>query len=240
MAGSMEDLTISIVTPAYNAGKQLPQLIESLRSQSDRDFEWVVADGGSQDETLDQLRAAGDIRLTLSSQPDFGIYDAMNRGIRLASGRYYVVVGADDTLDPDAVANFKREIERSGADIVAAKARYRDRIMQVKKGPVWLFGQFSLIAAHSLGTAIRKELHETYGYYSRHFPIAADQLFIIRACQGGASRAEADFVVGEVGSEGVSSVDRIGGATELFRILVMTGHSMFAQTILLLLRLLRA
>lgn len=232
--------TLAVVTATFNAADALPGLIASLRAQSDRDFEWVVADGASTDGTLALLQAASDLNLALSSQPDFGTYDGLNRALQAASASYYIVVGADDRLAPDAIANYRAAIAASGADIVAACARYGDRTMQVKHGPVWLHSQFALIAAHSVATAIRRDLHQRYGYYTRRFPIAADQYFIIRACAGGASRHEADFIAGEFGTEGVSSMDRIGNATEVFRVQVETGRSRLVQILLLLLRLLRA
>ncbi len=232
--------TISVVTATCNAAAHLPKLIESLRSQTDRDFEWVIADGASSDGTLALLQSIDDLRVTIISQPDFGVYDALNRAIKLATGNYYIVAGADDAFDADAIANYRRAIEQSGADIIAASARYGTKIMRVKDGPVWLHSQFALIAAHAVATAIRKDLHRTYGEYTRLYPIAADQYFIIRACADGARRFQADFIAGEIGCGGVSSTDRIGNATEVFRVQVATGHSVFVQAILFLLRLLRA
>lgn len=232
--------TLSIVTATLNAAEQLPGLIKSLRAQTDRDFEWVVADGGSTDGTLALLQSVTDLNIVLSSQPDFGTYDGLNRALQAASGDYYIVVGADDRLAVDAVANYRRAIVDSGADIVAARARYGDRIMEVKRGPVWLHSQFALIAAHSVATAIRRDLHARYGYYTRRFPIAADQYFIIRACAGGAARYEADFIAGAFGTGGVSSTDRIGNATEVFRVQVAAGRCFAVQLLLLLVRLLRA
>ncbi|HKB60709.1 MAG TPA: glycosyltransferase [Gallionellaceae bacterium] len=231
---------LSIVTATLNAAGQVPGLLSSLRAQTDRNFEWVVADGASSDGTLALLQSVTDLNIVIRSQPDFGTYDGLNHAIQTASGHYYIVVGADDRLAPDAVANYRRAIIDSGADIVAARVRYGDRIMQVKRGPVWLHGQFALIAAHSVATAIRRDLHARYGDYTRRFPIAADQYFIIRACAGGASRHEAAFIAGEFGTGGVSSIDRIGNATEVFRVQLATGRSFFVQTLLLLLRLLRA
>lgn len=237
----MEPTTkISIVTATSNAAEHLPGLIASLRNQTDRDFEWVVADGASADGTLGLLQSIADLRIVISSQPDFGIYDALNRAIKLASGEYYIVAGADDRFAPDAIANFRRAIERSGADIVAARTMHGSKCMQIKNGPAWLFSQFSFIAAHSLGTAFRKELHQVYGYYSRRYPIAADQLFVMKACLGGASRHAGDFVAGEMGQGGVSSTDWAGNATEVFRVQLAVGRSRFIQTLLLLLRLLRS
>lgn len=232
--------TLSIITATLNAAEQLPGLIESLRAQSDRDFEWVVADGGSSDATLALLRSVADINIVVKSRPDFGTYDGLNRALQAASGDYYIVAGADDRLGTHAIANYRRAIADSGADIVAARARYGDRIMRVKHGPVWLHGQFALIAAHSVATAIRRDLHARFGYYTPRFPIAADQYFIIRACAAGAVRYEMDFIAGAFGTDGVSSSDRIGNATEVFRVQVATGRSFFVQLLLLLLRLVRA
>jgi len=232
--------TISVVTATRDAAAHLPQLIESLRAQTDRDFEWVVADGASSDGTMALLQSAGGLHAVISSQPDFGIYDALNRAIKLASGDYYIVAGADDVFETGAIANFRRAIEQSGADIIVARARYGAKLMKVKRGPVWLYSQFALIGAHSVATAFRKDLHRTHGYYTRLYPIAADQFFVLKACSGGAKRFEADFVAGEIGRGGVSSTDRIGNATEVFRVQVALGRSVSVQIVLFLLRLLRA
>lgn len=237
--GNKDQATISIVTATFNAAAELPGLIESLRRQTDRDFQWVIADGASADGTLALLQSITDLDVVISSQPDFGIYDALNRAIKLASGEYYIVAGADDHFDRDAIANFRRAIERTGADIVAAQTRYGSKCMKIKKGPSWLFGQSSYIAAHTLGTAFKKELHLTFGYYSKEYPIAADQYFVMKACLGGASRYAGDFVAGEIGRGGVSSIDRTGNATEVFRVQLAHGRSLVIQTLLLILRLLR-
>lgn len=231
--------TISIITATYNAAHHLPVLIESLRGQTDKDFEWVVADGASDDGTLELLRSVTDINIVISSQADFGIYDALNRAIKISSGDYYIVCGADDFFYRDAIANFRRAIVQSGADIITANAMYGQRCLKIRKGPTWLFGHGALISAHTLATAFRKELHRVYGYYSRKYPIAADQLFVMQACKGGASRYESDFISGEIGRDGVSSMDQTGNATEVFRVQLAMGSSTTAQFLLLMLRLLK-
>lgn len=233
-------ISISVVTATFNAAEHLPALIKSLQAQTDKDFEWVVADGASSDGTLGLLQSVSDIKITISSQPDFGIYDALNRAIKLSAGDYYIVAGGDDFFYSDAIANFRKVIQSSNADVVAAKAMYGDKCMRVKSGPSWLFGQFSFISAHTLATAFRKKLHQTYGYYSRLYPIAADQFFVIRSCVGGAKCQDADFLAGEIGKSGVSSTDLVGNATEVFRVQVELGRSIVIQTLLLLLRLVRA
>lgn len=230
--------TISVITATFNAAKVLPSLIESLRAQSDRGFEWIVMDGASTDGTVDILRNAGDVVSRWISEPDFGIYDALNKAVKLSTGEYYLVVGADDTLSPDAIRDFFAAAEVSKADIVTALVKAGGRIHQVRRGPSWLFGQFAYVAAHAVGTLFRRKLHERFGYYSRRYPIAADALFIKKACQGGATIYEADFVAGEFGQGGTSSVDVAGSLSEFFRVQLET-ESKFPQLALYALRLIK-
>ncbi len=233
------EYAISVITPCFNGAAQIGALMSSLHAQTDRDFEWVVADGGSTDGTLQILQSAAGLNLVVSSQPDFGIYDALNRGVRASSGEYYIVAGSDDTFAVDAIARFRTAIETSGADIVVATASHEHSSVFIKKGPLWLVAEKAFIANHSLATAFRRSLHARFGWYSRKFPIAADSLFVLQACQGGATRHVADFSAGTVGGAGVSFVDWIGSATELFRVQLIVGRSMFPQILLLVVRILR-
>lgn len=230
---------ISVVTAARNAAQHLPKLIASLRGQTDHDFEWVVADGASDDGTLELLRSASDIRIVISSQADSGIYDGLNRAIGIASGEYYIVCGADDFFYRDAIANYRAAILYSHADIIVADYMYSSERISVKKGPSWIFGQSSFIAGHTLATAFKKDLHRQFGSYSGKYPIGADQFFVLTACKGGASRHLAGFVAGEMGVAGVSSVDRMGVAKEMFRVQRAVGSPYLLQLKLLGLRMLK-
>ena len=233
-------VTISIVSATYNCVDELPYLIDSLLSQTDKDFEWVVADGASSDGTLELLQAITDLKVVVTSQPDFGIYDALNRALIATSGQYYIVAGADDCFASDAIANYRSAMEeQSYPDILAARVHYGVYSFEIKKGPSWLFGCKSFISNHSVGTAFKKALHDRFGLYSNNFPIAADSLFVIQACKGGATRCELDFVAGEIGTQGVSAVDWAGSATELFRVQLVTGGSVLVQTFLLFLRIIK-
>jgi hypothetical protein len=230
---------ISVVTATRNAVAFLPTLISSLRSQTDKDFEWVVADGASSDGTLELLRSVDDLDIVVTSQPDCGIYDALNRAIETSRGMYYIVAGADDSFSSEAIAQFRKAIGKSQADVVTASYMYDAHLVRVKKGPYWIFGQSSFIAGHSVATAFRKALHQKFGAYSNKYPIAGDQLFVLSACLGGASLYESDFVAGNMGVSGVSSMDRIGGATEVFNIQLRLGSSLLIQYLLLTARIIR-
>lgn len=234
----MDRATISIITATYNAAAHLPVLVESLRNQTDRDFEWIVADGGSTDGTLDLLSNIDDLRVVVLSRRDFGIYDALNHAIERMSGEYYLVLGVDDRLFPDAIAQYRNAAAASRADLITAEVSAGGTILKVREGLAWRYGINGFVSAHSVGTLIRKSLHDRFGLYSRKFPIAADQLFIMQACAGGASRHVCSFEAGEFGVGGVSSEDAAGVATEFFRVQLLLGANRPVQIALLMARLL--
>lgn len=231
--------TISVITATFNASSHLPSLIDSLQNQTDKNFQWVVADGASSDGTLELLQSIDGLNIEISSQVDFGIYDALNRAIKISSGEYYIICGADDFFYEDAIQKFRSAIEHSKADIIVANALYGNKKLIPKNTTPWLWGHLSHISAHTLATAFNKKLHDSIGYYSRKYPIAADQLFVMQAFQENATRSEVDFISGEIGSDGVSSVDRVGNATEMFRVQLDLGRSSVIQMLLLIARLIR-
>ena len=229
---------ISVITATYNAEDTIHSLIESLKAQSDSDFEWVVADGNSSDSTCQLVKDVNDIDVVLTSEADFGIYDALNRAILNSKAPFYVVVGADDQLYPDAIENFRKNLS-SDTEIVAANILVNGAVRKPARGKSWLFGQYEFVAGHAVGTLFKKELHNTYGMYSHHFPIAADQLFIKRCCQGESHIVKADFIAGHFGLHGVSAQDAIGTLSESFRVQLMTEKYKSVQVVLYIARLLK-
>jgi|LakMenEpi03Aug12_release.lakeMendotaPanAssembly.Ray.scaffolds.fasta_scaffold23590_5 glycosyltransferase involved in cell wall biosynthesis len=232
--------SISIITATYNAAFFLPRLIDSLIKQTDQDFQWVVVDGGSTDESLNILQNAQDKlrNVLIVSRPDFGIYDALNRGVKLSESDYYVVLGADDQLLPHGVEALKEARGGGNYDLVTCKYLVADRISAIRM-PRWefLYSQFAHVTGHAVGLLIRKDLHRQVGYYSKKFPIAADQLFILLAIRNGATVHLSDAIVGRFGVDGVSHMDVVGTLSEIFRVNVYLGHNMYVQLLLLALRL---
>jgi glycosyltransferase involved in cell wall biosynthesis len=243
MISEFQALRISIITATFNAAALLPRLVESLRSQTDLDFEWVVADGGSTDGTNEIVNSAmAELRdVKLSSQPDFGIYDALNRAIQLSTTDYYLVVGADDWLDSDCIMNFKQSILKGNADIYTAAIAYENGgLLRRPRGGVWLYGMGAVVTGHSVGSVYKKSLHRSNGFYSKKYPIAADCYFVLKSYRSGASIQECNFMAGHFGQSGVSSVDVVGSICELYRVQIALGAGKFVQTIILVLRLIKA
>ncbi|RZK98792.1 MAG: glycosyltransferase, partial [Pedobacter sp.] len=93
--------SVSIIIVTYNAGQDLQACFDSIRKQASSAIEVIVVDGGSKDNTVDIIRANNDIIATWISEKDDGIYDAMNKAIKLTKQDWIYFMGADDTLLPE-------------------------------------------------------------------------------------------------------------------------------------------
>jgi glycosyltransferase involved in cell wall biosynthesis len=232
----MNSPTISVITASFNASDCINDLIESLRNQTDSDFNWIIADGDSTDSTLSILNSVTNLDIIISSEADFGIYDALNRAIKLSDSDYYVVAGADDKFEPRTIENFKKEVKKSGADIIAANMILNGVVCSPRKTPAWLTGHKSYVAEHAVATLFKRELHNQFGFYSNGLPIASDHLFIQTCINGDASIKNAEFVAGFIGNSGVSTLDAVGAISESFRVQIRF-YNKFIQFIIYIARL---
>ena len=96
----------SIITICYNSSATIERTIKSVLAQTFTDYEYIIVDGGSKDSTLDIVKKYEplfDGRMKWKSEPDKGIYDAMNKGISRSSGTIIGIVNSDDWLEADAL-----------------------------------------------------------------------------------------------------------------------------------------
>jgi glycosyltransferase involved in cell wall biosynthesis len=217
----------------------LKVLAESLAAQTDQDFEWVVADGGSDDGTLAFLATLSGMRLQVFSEADRGVYDALNRAVKRCNGDYYLTVGSDDRLDPDAVGNYRQAALASGADFVCAGVRQGDVVVWPRQGSMWLNGGGARISHHSVGLLIKTALHAQHGLYALRYRALADQYFVKLALMGGASLFRADFVAGMFALGGVSSGNALFSYAELFDYQLKTKQSGCLQLLIFIIRIVR-
>lgn len=109
---------ISVITITFNAAETLPATLSSVASQSFKDFEHLIIDGASTDDTLSIARREGVAGLRLISEPDNGLYDAMNKGLRYANGEYVVFLNAGDAFhSKDTLAQYAKAAAAK-ADII--------------------------------------------------------------------------------------------------------------------------
>ena len=130
---------ISVITPTFNSGAKIAATVASVLSQRKGLYEFLVIDGGSTDDTLAHLRAQGPA-LRYLSEPDEGIYDAMNKGIRLTSGKFLYFLGAGDRLLPgvlEAVAAEIRKLPCQGQTLAANAPLWKCGLVRLQPTLRW-------------------------------------------------------------------------------------------------------
>lgn len=120
----MYDMKITIITATYNSASTLEQTISSVINQSYNDIEYIVVDGASTDNTVSIIekyqKSYPDI-VRYISEPDNGVYDALNKGAKLASGDYIQILGADDCLyNYDVIKRVESELISNDCDLLCA------------------------------------------------------------------------------------------------------------------------
>lgn len=218
-------MKISIITATYNSGATLRDTIESVLAQDYTDFEHIIKDGGSTDNTLDIVkeyegRYRG--RLKVISARDSGIYDAMNAGITAATGDVVGLLNSDDFYScDDALATIARAFDDNSIDAVYGDVHYVDnsdlvrcvRYYSSKGFKRWKM-HMGVMPAHP-SFYCRRVLYERFGYFDTSFRIAADFECLLRFLfvnNISARYIRKDFVTmrtGGASSSGISSHKQI-------------------------------
>ena len=114
--------TISVITPSYNSGKYIEDAVNSVLAQNYPNFEHIIVDGGSTDNTLQILEKYPHLKWV--SEPDNGQSDAMNKGFGMSSGEIIVYLNADDYFEPDAFSNIVHTFEKNpDADMIVGNLK---------------------------------------------------------------------------------------------------------------------
>ena len=181
---------ISIITATFNSAKTLKDTIQSVLRQTNKDFEYLIIDGGSTDETIDIVKSyesefSG--RLKWVSEKDQGIYDAMNKGIKMASGDVVGILNSDDYFTSDDILQtvadaFKcQEIDAIYGDIHFIRDGNPQKCIRYYSSrmftPFWL--RFGFMPAHP-SFYCKREVFEKAGLYSLDYKIGADYEMMVR------------------------------------------------------------
>ena len=178
----MEGPKVSIITATYNDMENLKRIIRQVNAQDYENIEYIIVDGGSSDGTAAVIEEARELfgeRLRTVSEPDKGIYDAINKGIGLATGD---ILGCcfDEFSGPGVICKMVESIEREGTDGVHGDLYYMEGDKVVRH---WHQGQGSIRFGWMPGHPtlyLKKEVYETYGLYKTDYRISADYEFMIR------------------------------------------------------------
>ncbi len=188
-------MKISIITVAFNAAHTIADTLESVAAQTHPDIEHIVVDGASTDGTLDVVKRHGKRVARLVSEPDKGIYDAMNKGLRLATGEAIGFLNADDVYsDMGVLERVSAIMETENLDALFGDAefvsptrpdrplrRYRsDRFCPERIAWGWMPAHPSLF--------IRQEVYARFGSFRTDYRIAGDFELVARMFHGGTLR----------------------------------------------------
>ena len=179
---------LSIITVTYNSLHTLKDAYASLCAQTFAQWEWVVQDGGSSDGTQQWLESLADARISLVSEKDNGIYDALNKAVRRAKGEWIGLLHSDD-LYPNN--NVLQEVVAAmdGNDAIYGDLKYVQASDTQQVLRHWKAGTFApallrkgWMPPHPT-LFLRKEIYARVGEFDTQFQIAADYDFILRVFQ---------------------------------------------------------
>lgn len=181
----MQDLKISLITVAFNAESTIDNCIQSVIGQNFSKVEYIVIDGGSTDKTTNIIQRYKHHISHVVSEPDKGIYDAMNKGIKLATGDVVGMLNADDFFaDNTVLSTISDAFTKKNVDIVYGDLDYINQNGKVIRR--WRSGEFlrrnlnfGWMPPHPTFYC-KRQLFEKFGYYSLDYGTAADYELMIR------------------------------------------------------------
>ena len=204
-------MQLSIIICTYNSAGRLEKTLDSILSQNGEDFEVVIIDGASTDGTVEiikdyESKFAGKLRWI--SEKDSGIYEAMNKGVKMAQGEYLNVIGAGDWLEEGALGKvFRAMADNLEADAIYAKTRIWDKDIKESKFFQTLPEILPTQPMQHPALYYKKELHNRFGLYDERYKIVADYLFCLKAFYFGKERVKLiDDVTVNFVMDGVSSI----------------------------------
>lgn len=236
-------MKITVVTPVLNRVRVIGDCLASVAAQTHPDVEHVVVDGGSTDGTLETARAGVRSGGRVLTGPDRGLYDAINKGIAVATGDVVGTLGADDVYAaPETLLRVSSAFEATGADVIHGNLLYvRDDLTTVVR--VWRSSRFrqgrflrGWMPPHPTFFA-RRELFERLGGYDLRLRIAADYELMLRFFEHGRVRTHhLDDLLVRMRVGGVSNAPRhlVRKSLEDIYALWLNGHRVAAPVVVAL------
>ena len=171
-----------MLTPCYNSAKTIEKTLECIEKQTYQNIEYIIVDGGSTDDTLkiiEQHRNRLPKRFTLISEKDNGIYDAMNKGIGLASGELIGIVNSDDWYEADTIEQIVKHYQGNACEVVYGMQR---TFLNGKEKATFIYHHDFLseqMITHPT-CFVTKEAYQELGVFDLKYRSAADYDLMLR------------------------------------------------------------
>jgi glycosyltransferase involved in cell wall biosynthesis len=221
-------LKISIITPTFNSEKYLERCIKSIQSQDYNSIEHIIVDGDSNDETKNIIKKYQNNKTILISEKDNGIWDAMNKGLKIASGDIVCFLNSDDYYYPNAIKTVVKYFNNNDIDFLFGTTQ-KYKLMYGYK-PWKIKFSFGFYTSHSVGFFINRERHLKIGFYNAKY-FSADLDFFYKMIvkfklEGIATKK--DEVLGKFQSGGFSSkVNFLDHLKDLNKIRIDNGQNVY-------------
>ncbi|MGR5135884.1 glycosyltransferase family 2 protein [Vibrio jasicida] len=180
-------MKVSVITATYNSSQTVIDTLESLNQQTYEDIEYIIIDGASSDATLKVVQENCSRIAKIISEPDKGIYDALNKGIKAATGDIIGFLHSDDLFAyPDAIRDLVKTLEAEGTDSVYADLEYVSKEDTSKVVRKWKSGSCSKAKLLSGWMPphptffMKRDQYQKLGLFNLKFNIAADYDSILR------------------------------------------------------------
>ena len=201
----MNSVKVSIITVVYNAEKTVEQTIMSVLNQTYSNIEYIVIDGSSTDGTMDIINQYKDRISKIISEPDNGIYDAMNKGILSTTGEIIGIINADDWYEVNTVENVIGVFSSKKAEIVYGNMNIIESDMLVDcLYPSTLENMWHELCIFHPATFVKRTVYERLGIFDETYEIAGDYEFMLRAYSEGVKFKYIDSVLSNFRNNGVS------------------------------------
>jgi glycosyltransferase involved in cell wall biosynthesis len=178
---------ISIITISYNAAETISDTIKSVINQDYENIEYIIVDGGSKDKTADIVRSFGFEIDTFVSEKDKGIYDAMNKGLAMATGDVIGILNADDVYaDTKVISDVVKKMQEENTDSLYADLVYvkRENVNQITR--YWKAGKYTSgkflkgwMPPHPT-FFVKRELYHKYGNFTLDLTTSSDYEIMLR------------------------------------------------------------
>lgn len=180
-------MKFSIITVCFNSEKTIRRTLESMKNQTFTDFEYIIIDGKSTDGTLsivDEYRDFFGDKLTVVSEPDTGIYNAMNKGIRMAKGDIVGIINSDDCYENTALESMAKAYDGGAKEILYGLARVY--IDDVESEVILSRAEFlDKKMLYHPACFVTRDVYTTYGGFDEQYRTVADYDFMLRMRDNG-------------------------------------------------------